>query len=168
MNRLSTITSSPRRRGPTSHRRAGQRHSHFVNCHSSGPRRIEQTCAPHRSRRSRTHGRSRDEISFDLHSRTVLSRDARRQREHHASGWQQSRGCLREGRGHLTPVRLIRPKEILLCRTLPRTLCFIRREGRGGDANPSVARVLRGHPSSAFLQVSDNAHMPRDLPLFFP
>ena len=53
MNRLSTITSSPRRRGPTSHRRAGQRHSHFVNCHSSGPRRIEQTCAPHRSQQPR-------------------------------------------------------------------------------------------------------------------
>ena len=76
MNRLSTITSSPRRDAADPPPTAGQRHSHFVNCHSSGPRRIEQTCAPQRSRRSRTHGRSRDEISFDLHSRTVLSRDA--------------------------------------------------------------------------------------------
>ena len=86
----------------------------------------------------------------------------RRQREQHASGWQQSRGCLREGRGHLTPVRLIRPKEILLCRILPRTLCFTTREGSVGRRQSE-----RGRQSSAFLQVSDNAHMPRDLPLVF-
>lgn len=59
------------------------------------------------------------------------------------------------------PVRLICPKEILR-RIPPRTLCFSRRRGAVASLEPWQRR-LRARPSSAFLQDSDNTHMPRDL-----